>query len=67
MGLDLKLLWLWHRPTTIAPIPPLAWKFPYAADVAVKKRPSHAIGIVFRDILSGFEKTSLFYNLGLKK
>ena len=24
---DLALLWLWHRPTAVAPIRPLAWNF----------------------------------------
>ena len=37
-GLDPTLLWLWHRPAAIAPIPPLAWEMPYAADVALKRQ-----------------------------
>ena len=36
-GLDLALLWLWHRPATTAPIRPLAWEPPYAAGAAQKK------------------------------
>ena len=35
---DPALLWLWQRPTTVALIPPLAWKFPYAAYAALKKQ-----------------------------
>ena len=35
-GLDLALLWLWHRPGTTALIRPLAWKLPYAVGVALK-------------------------------
>ena len=31
---DLALLWLWHKPTATAPIPPLAWEPPYAMGVA---------------------------------
>ena len=37
-SLDLVLLWLWCRLATAAPIQPLAWEFPYAADVALKKQ-----------------------------
>ena len=36
-GPDPVLLWLWHRPAAVAPIPPLAWKLPYAMDVALKR------------------------------
>ena len=36
-ALDLALLWLWHRPASIAPIGPLAWKPPYAMGVALKR------------------------------
>ena len=31
---DLALLWLWCRLAAAAPIPPLAWKLPYAAGEA---------------------------------
>ena len=37
-GLDLLLLWLWHRPATAASIPPLAWELPYAPGAAKKKK-----------------------------
>ena len=37
-GLDLALLWLWHRLVAAAPPQPLAWELPYAADVALKKK-----------------------------
>ena len=33
---DPALLWLWHRLAPTAPIRPLAWETPYAADVALK-------------------------------
>ena len=36
-GLDLALLWLWHRPAAAAPIQPLALELPYAAGAALKK------------------------------
>ena len=35
-GLDPALLQLWHRLAAAAPIQPLDWKLPYAADVALK-------------------------------
>ena len=35
--LDPDLLWLWHRPATVAPIEPLDWAPPYAAGMALKK------------------------------
>jgi len=31
-------LWLWYRPAGAAPIQPLAWKLPYAAGTALKKK-----------------------------
>ena len=37
-GLDLVLLWLWHRPAATALIRPLAWQFPYAAGAALKRK-----------------------------
>ena len=36
-GLDLELLWLWHRQTAVAPIGPLAWEPPYAVGAALEK------------------------------
>ena len=35
-GSDPELLWLWCRPAATAPIRPLAWEPPYAADAALK-------------------------------
>ena len=37
-GLDLALLWLWHRLATTAPIGPLAWEPPYAMGAALKRQ-----------------------------
>ena len=37
LGLDLALLWLWHRPAATAPIQLLAWELPYATGVALKR------------------------------
>ena len=31
------LLWLWCRPAAVAPIRPLVWEPPYAADAALEK------------------------------
>ena len=37
-GLDLALLWLWHRPGATAPIRPLAVEPPFATSVALKRQ-----------------------------
>ena len=37
-GLYLRLLWLWHRPESAAPIQPLGWEPPYAVGAALKKK-----------------------------
>ena len=37
-GLDLVLLWLWHRLEAVALIGPLGWEPPYAVGVALKIR-----------------------------
>ena len=37
-GLDMALLWLWHRPAAAVPIRPLAWEFPYAMGAVQKKK-----------------------------
>ena len=34
---DPVLLWLWPRPTAVAPIQPLTWELPYTAGMALKK------------------------------
>ena len=45
-GSDLALLWLWHRPAAAAPIGPLAWELPYAADAALKRKQKQKLGCV---------------------
>ena len=37
-GLDLALLWLWHRLAATAPIRPLGWEPPHAMGVALKRQ-----------------------------
>ena len=37
-GLDLALLWLWHRPAATAPFLLLAWEPTYATGVALKRQ-----------------------------
>ena len=37
-GLDLVLLWQWHRPAAAAPIRPLDWELIYAVGTALKKK-----------------------------
>ena len=41
-GLDLALLW--RKPAATAPIRPLAWEFPYAVAVVLKKKKREWIG-----------------------
>ena len=41
-GSDPMLLWLWHRPVATAPIGPLAWEPPYAAE---SWEPPYAAGV----------------------
>ena len=36
LGSDVELLWLWLWPVATTPIRSLAWKLPYAADMALK-------------------------------
>ena len=31
-------LWLWHRPAAAAPIQPLVWELPYAADASLERQ-----------------------------
>ena len=35
---DPTLLWLWHRPASVAPIQPLAWELPFALGAALKSK-----------------------------
>ena len=35
---DPPLLWLWYRPSAVAPICPLAWEPPHAASATLKKQ-----------------------------
>ena len=37
-GSEPALLWLWRRPTAVAPVQPLAWEFPYAARWGPKRQ-----------------------------
>ena len=37
-GSDPVLLWLWHRPTAVAPIRSLAWEPPYALSAVLKTK-----------------------------
>ena len=37
-GLDLVLLWLWHRSAVVALIRPLAWEPPFVVGMALKRQ-----------------------------
>ena len=42
-GLDLALVWLWHRPAAVALIQPLGWEeLPYGAGMALKSKKKQA-------------------------
>ena len=47
-----KLLWLWHGPAAAALIWPLAWEFPYAAGVTIKKKKKRKISIFLSQLPS---------------
>ena len=48
LGLDLVLLWLWHRPAATAVIRPLAWEPPYAASASKKETKDKIIILIIR-------------------
>ena len=43
---SLALLWLWCRPAAVAPVRPLAWEPPYAADAALKSQKKKILKIL---------------------
>jgi len=55
-GSDPALLWLWHRPVTIAPIRPLAWEPPYATGVALErtKKQTNKQKLMFLTVVTSF-------------
>ena len=58
LGSDPKLLWVWYRPSAVAPIGPLAWESPYAtgADLEnTKKKKKTKISIA---VVSAYQKAS---------
>ena len=48
-GSDPALAWLWYRPAAVAPILPLAWEFPYAANAALKSKKNKKINNINND------------------
>ena len=46
-GSDPSLLWLWHRLAAAALTGPLAWAFPYAAGVALKRQKKKFFAVAF--------------------
>ena len=45
-GLDLALLWLWHRSVATVPVWPLAWEPSYAVSAALKRQKNKCINKV---------------------
>ena len=60
-GLDLALLWLWHRLAAIDLIVPLAWELPYAAGAALKRQIIIIIIIIMKRITIYFTKNKVLY------
>ena len=51
-GSDPTWLWLWRRLVVMAPIGPLAWEPPYAADEALERRTNKLLELTGREQLS---------------
>ena len=64
LGSDLPLLWLWCRPAAIAPIQQLAWEFPYAIGVTLKRKKKKRI---FFLCISSIGKKSQKENMEISK
>ena len=62
-GLDLVLLWLWHRLAAVAQIRCLAWETPYAVGAALKakKKKKHQFVMQLNEINSHYSKFILPY------
>ena len=54
-GLDMALLWLWHRPAATAPIRPLAWEPPYAAGALLRNKQNKVSEPVVVSIFTKFD------------
>ena len=65
-GLDLTLLWLWHRPAVIAPIRPVAWELLYAMGGALKRQKSIKKKKKELQSLSSFEVSKFVKNISVK-
>ena len=66
-GLNLALLWLWHRLAATGPIRPLAWEPPYAAGVTLEKtkRPKKSVCLLvtlnFQDCMICYQDHSFVF------
>ena len=56
LGWDPVLLWLWCRPPAVALIQPLAWESPYAADVALKNKPTKNFTFKFLEVIGKMQE-----------
>ena len=68
-GSDATLLWLWGRPADVALILPQAWKLPYAAPVALKRKKQnekHDLKISKRSSCHGAAEMNLTSILGMQ-
>ena len=65
-GWDPTLLWLWYRPTAVAPIRPLAWESPYAAAKAATTTTKNS-GIVRSSKFKNIQNTQNVSSRNLKR
>ena len=62
-GSDPALLWLWYRPEATAPITPLAWEPPYAADVALEKTKKDKHTHTHKNTMGGSSPPQPYYHI----
>ena len=67
LGLNLALLWPWHRPAATAPMRPLTWEPPYAAGTGPKRtkgeKKKMSLSLIFLWELLGSKHWISFYLL----
>ena len=62
-GLDLVLMWMWHRLAAVAPIQPLAWERPCAMCAALKRQKKNYIPIRYTNkVINADDEYNVFYS-----
>ena len=62
----LHWLWPWYKPAASAPIQPLAWELPYAADTALKRQKIKIIKQCSRRLRVKFHRNEADNPVGFK-